>query len=166
MLRSESPTEPSRTVCPYSSGVLPGAAISEEERIAQIDAVYEQKNKDKKKRSVKKAKERQLSLRERAKTDPDAAAEYEAFLERRREAGKKYRAEQKARKEATPEYQEQLRLIQLQRKRSLIEGYVRMNWQEKPMPNPEQSLQMLEKSLLLHQCKVSVEMSIFSGRIP
>ena len=88
--------------------VVPGAVISEEERIAQIDAVYEQKNKDKKKRSAKKAKERQLSLRERAKTDPEAAAEYEAFLERRREAGKKYRAEQKARKEATPEYQEQL----------------------------------------------------------
>lgn len=88
--------------------VVPGAVISEEERIAQIDAVYEQKNKDKKKRSAKKAKERQLSLRERAKTDPEAAAEYEAFLERRREAGKRYRAEQKARKEATPEYQEQL----------------------------------------------------------
>lgn len=88
--------------------VVPGAVISEEERIAQIDAVYEQKNKDKKKRSAKKAKERTLSLKERAKTDPEAAAEYEAFLESRREAGKRYRAEQKAKKEASPEYQAQL----------------------------------------------------------
>ena len=88
--------------------VVPGTVISEEERIAQIDAVYEQKEKDKKKRSAKKAKERQLSLKERAKTDPEAAAEYEAFLERRREAGKRYRAEQKARKEASPEYQAQM----------------------------------------------------------
>ena len=88
--------------------VVPGTIISEEERIAQIDAVYEQKNKDKKKRSAKKAKERQLSLKERAKTDPEAAAKYEAFLESRREAGKKYRVEQKAKKEASPEYQAQL----------------------------------------------------------
>ena len=88
--------------------VVPGAVISEEERIAQIDAVYEQKNKDKKKRSAKKAKERQFSLKERAKTDPEAAFEYEAFLESRREAGKRYRAEQKAKKEASPEYQAQL----------------------------------------------------------
>ena len=88
--------------------VVPGTAISEEERIAQIDALYEQKNKDKKKRSAKKAKERTLSLKERAKTDPEAAAEYEAFLESRREAGKRYRAEQKAKKEASPEIQAQL----------------------------------------------------------
>ena len=88
--------------------VVPGTVISEEERIAQIDALYEQKNKDKKKRSAKKAKEKQLSLKERAKTDPEAAAEYEAFLKSRREAGKRYRAEQKAKKEASPEYQAQL----------------------------------------------------------
>ena len=88
--------------------VVPGPVISEEERIAQIDALYEQKRKAKYQRSAKKNKERQASLRERAKTDPEAAAEYEVFLEKRREAGKKRRAEEKAKKEASPEYQAQL----------------------------------------------------------
>lgn len=88
--------------------VVPGTVISEAERIAQIDALYEQKKKAKYQRSAKKNKEKQLSLRERAKTDPEAAAEYEAFLEKRREEGKKRRAEEKARKEASPEYQAQL----------------------------------------------------------
>lgn len=88
--------------------VVPGTVISEEERIAQIDALYEQKKKAKHQRSRKKAKEKQLSLKERAKTDPKAAAEYEALLEKRREEGKQRRAREKAKKEASPEYQAQL----------------------------------------------------------
>ena len=85
-----------------------GAVISEEERIAQIDAIYEEKKKAKNQRQKKRAKERQASLKERAKTDPEAAAEYEAYLERRREAGKKCREAEKAKKEADPAYQAQL----------------------------------------------------------
>ncbi len=85
-----------------------GAVISEEERIAQIDAIYEEKKKAKNQRQKKRAKERQASLKERAKTDPEAAAEYEAYLERRREAGKKRREAEKAKKEADPAYQAQL----------------------------------------------------------
>ena len=85
-----------------------GAAISEEERIAQIDAIYEEKKKAKNQRQKKRAKERQASLKERAKTDPEAAAEYEAYLKRRREAGKKRREAEKAKKEADPAYQAQL----------------------------------------------------------
>lgn len=78
-----------------------GAVISEEERIAQIDAIYEEKKKAKNQRQKKRAKERQASLKERAKTDPEAAAEYEAYLERRREA-------EKAKKDTNPAYQAQL----------------------------------------------------------
>ena len=85
-----------------------GEVISEEERIAQIDAIYEEKKKAKNQRQKKRAKERQASLKERAKTDPEAAAEYEAYLEHRREAGKKRREAEKAKKEADPAYQAQL----------------------------------------------------------
>ena len=80
----------------------PGAIVSEEERVAQIDAIYEEKKKAKNQRQKKHAKEKLASLKERAKTDPEAAAEYEAHLERRREAGRKHRAALKAQKEADP----------------------------------------------------------------
>jgi len=86
----------------------PGAIVSEEERVAQIDAIYEEKKKAKNQKQKEHAKEKLASLKERAKTDPEAAAEYEAHLERRREAGRKHRAALKAQKEADPAYQEQL----------------------------------------------------------
>ena len=82
--------------------------VSEEELAAMRKAEEEAKKKAQREQSQRATKRRQekiAALREAAKTDPAAAAEYEAFLEKRREAGKRHRAAQKARLEADPEYQ-------------------------------------------------------------
>ena len=63
------------------------------------------KKKAKQKRSSERSKEKIAALKEAAKTDPEAAAEYEAYLEKRRENGKKYREAYKAKQEADPAYQ-------------------------------------------------------------
>ena len=101
----------------------PGSVMSEEERIAMIDAEQEEKLAAKRKRSAANHAKKIASLKERAKTDPEAAAEYEAFLEGRREAGRKYRAAQKAKKEADPEYQAQQEAKRIERNRQNMERY-------------------------------------------
>lgn len=103
--------------------VPPGSVMSEEERIAMIDAEQEEKLAAKRKRSAENRAKKLASLKERAKTDPEAAAEYETFLEGRREAGRKYRAAQKAKKEADPEYQAQQEAKRIERNRQNMERY-------------------------------------------
>lgn len=103
----------------------PMATISEEERIAMIDAAAAEKEAAKKKRSSKKRQNKLADLKERAKTDPEAAAKYEGYLESRREAGRKRRAEQKAKREADPEYQAQQEAKRIERNKKNNERYHR-----------------------------------------
>ena len=85
----------------------PMPEISEEELDAQVEAIKAAKKQAKQKRNMERQKERIAALKEAAKTDPEAAAEYEQFLEKRRAEGKKQRERQKALREADPEYQRQ-----------------------------------------------------------
>lgn len=81
----------------------PMPVITEEERIAQIDAAEEEKLKAKKKKAVRRRQESLAELREKAKTDPEAAERLEEYYAKRREAGKKYRANKKAQQVKDPE---------------------------------------------------------------
>ena len=101
----------------------PMPEISEEERIAQIEAEKAAKKKAKNQRSSKRHQEKIAALKEAAKTDPEAAAEYERYLESRREAGRKQRAAEKARREADPEYQAQKEAKRIERNRKNMERY-------------------------------------------
>ena len=79
--------------------------VSEEELAARREAEIAEKKKAKLKRAAERSKEKIAALKEAAQTDPVAAAEYEAYLEKQREIGKKQREAQKAKKEADPVYQ-------------------------------------------------------------
>ena len=82
----------------------PMEEISEEERIQHIEQEQKKKQYRKSERAKEKQKEKMAQLKEDAKTDPEAAAQYEQYLEGRREASRKYRAKLKEIKEASPEY--------------------------------------------------------------
>ncbi len=88
--------------------VPPEAEVSEEERIAVIAAQQEAKKRKKSKLATQRRQEKIEALREAAKTDPAAAAEYEAFLAQRREQGRHQREKMKAIREADPEYIRQM----------------------------------------------------------
>lgn len=62
--------------------VPPGSVMSEEERIVMIDAEQEEKLAAKRKRSAKNQAKRLASLKERAKTDPQATAEVDEIRAR------------------------------------------------------------------------------------
>ena len=79
--------------------------VSEEELAARREAEIAEKKKAKLKRAAERSKEKIAALKEAAQTDPAAAAEYEVYLEKQREIGKKQREAQKAKREADPVYQ-------------------------------------------------------------
>lgn len=79
--------------------------ISEEERIAAIDAERERKKKEKSRLAEERRRQKLAGLRAAAEAgDPEAAAEYEALLEKNRERGRQYRAKLREAREADPEY--------------------------------------------------------------
>lgn len=79
--------------------------ISEEERIAAIEAEQLRKKKEKGQRSAERRKKKIEALRIAAEAgDSEAIAQYEELLEKQRERGKRYRQKLKAAKEADPEY--------------------------------------------------------------
>lgn len=86
----------------------PVAEVSEEERIAAIEARQKEKAEAKKRRYEQRRRERLEALREAAQTDPEAAAQYEEHLRKKREAGQRQRAKLKALREADPEYIRQM----------------------------------------------------------
>ena len=88
--------------------VPPVAEVSEEERIAAIEARQKEKAEAKKRRYEQRRRERLEALREAAQTDPEAAAQYEEHLRKKREAGQRQRAKLKALREADPEYIRQM----------------------------------------------------------
>ena len=83
----------------------PVETISEEERIAAIEAEQLRKKKEKGQRSAERRKKKIEALRIAAEAgDSEAIAQYEELLEKQRERGKRYRQKLKAAKEADPEY--------------------------------------------------------------
>lgn len=102
----------------------PLPSMTEDERVAMINAEYEEKQAAKRKRATVRKKERLDALKEAAKTDPDAYAEYQNYLEKKREAGKKYRAEQKAKREDS-EHHEERKAKQIQSGRKNMASYYR-----------------------------------------
>ena len=80
----------------------PAPVVSEEQRIADIEACQREKKAAKQRRAVDRANKKRARLREAAKYDPQAAAEYEHLLQVQREAGRRYQ-KKKAKKQASKE---------------------------------------------------------------
>ncbi|MBP3898231.1 MAG: recombinase family protein, partial [Mogibacterium sp.] len=83
--------------------VPPELIISEEERIAAIDAEYAERKRAKGQRSQAKVSARRRDLKERSETDADAAAEYAEILKKDKKHRDKYNAKVKAKRDADPE---------------------------------------------------------------
>ena len=81
-----------------------GTVQTEEEFRAEVDAKERERKKRGARRSGQRRKQRYADLKERAKTDPEAAAEYEVILEKQRERNRKDQARKKAKRESDPEY--------------------------------------------------------------
>ena len=83
---------------------LDAPVISEEERLAAIDAEIKAKRQAKGKRATTVQTVKTTELKEAAGTDPEAAAEYQRYLDRRREAGRRYQQKKKEERHNDPEY--------------------------------------------------------------
>ena len=87
----------------------PAETISEEERIAAIEAEQLRKKQEKGKKSAERRKQKLVALREAAQAgDPVAIAQYEEHLAYQRERNQKHRQKLKEAREASPEYISQL----------------------------------------------------------
>ena len=99
--------------------------LTEEERRAEAEAAIEAKKEARRKQKAENRKARQVALKEEIKTDPEAAAVYEAKLAAQRERKRIKREQEKARREADPEYQAQQKAKREERKRKSNERYHR-----------------------------------------
>ena len=87
----------------------PVETVSEEERIAAIEAEQLRKKQEKGKKSAERRKQKLVALREAAEAgDPEAIAQYEEHLAYQRERNQKHRQKLKEAREASPEYISQL----------------------------------------------------------
>lgn len=84
--------------------VPPGSVMSEEERIAIIDAEQEEKLVAKRKRSSENRAKKLASLKERAKTDPEAAEELRIRREQQAEKNRLNKQRREERMARDPEY--------------------------------------------------------------
>ena len=83
----------------------PVEAVSEEERIAAIEAEQQRKKQEKGKRSTERRKQKLDALRAAAEAgDPEAVAKYEEHLAIQRERNRKHRQKLQEAREADPEY--------------------------------------------------------------
>lgn len=87
----------------------PVETVSEEERIAAIEAEQLRKKQEKGKKSAERRKQKLVALREAAQAgDLEAIAQYEEHLAYQRERNQKHRQKLKKAREASPEYISQL----------------------------------------------------------
>ena len=83
----------------------PVETVSEEERIAAIDAERLRKKQEKYQRSEERRKQRLADMRQAAEAgDPEAVARYEAYRANLRERSRRYRQKEKEARETDPEY--------------------------------------------------------------
>lgn len=83
--------------------IPPELVISEEERIAAIDAEHAERLKAKNKRAQEKRNAKRKDIKERAEADPDAAAEYAEILEKEKKHRDKYNKIAKDKRDSDPE---------------------------------------------------------------
>ena len=129
----------------------PVETISEEERIAAIEAEQLRKKQEKGKRSAERRKQKLDALRMAAEAgDPEAIAQYEKHLANQRERNQKRRQKLKEAREADPEYLSQLeekerikreKMLETERKRmeraSRKKKLTRAELKEKAKTDPE-----------------------------
>ena len=134
----------------------PVETVSEEERIAAIEAEQLRKKQEKGKRSEERRKQKLYAMREAAQAgDPVAIAQYEEHLAYQRERNQKHRQKLKEAKEASPEYISQLeekerikREKMLEKERKRIERgckkkkLTRAELKEKAKTDPEAAKQL------------------------
>ena len=134
----------------------PVETVSEEERIAAIEAEQLRKKQEKGKRSEERRKQKLYAMREAAQAgDPVAIAQYEEHLTYQRERNQKHRQKLKEAKEASPEYISQLeekerikREKMLEKERKRIERgckkkkLTRAELKEKAKTDPEAAKQL------------------------
>ena len=134
----------------------PAEAVSEEERIAAIEAEQLRKKQEKNKRSEERRKEKLDAMRQAAKAgDLEAIAKYEEHLANQRERNRKRRQKLKEVREASPEYLSQLeekerikreRMLEKERKRiergSKKKKLTRAELKEKAKTDPEAAKQL------------------------
>jgi site-specific DNA recombinase len=101
----------------------PVETVSEEERIAAIDAAQKQKKQEKGRRAAARRKEKLDALRLAAEAgEPEAIAQYEQYLNSQRERNQKYRQKVREAREADPEYLRQLDEKERIRQEKLLES--------------------------------------------
>lgn len=83
--------------------IPPELVISEEERIAAIDAEHAERVRAKNKKAQEKRNARRKDLKERAETDPEAAAEYAEILEKEKVTRARYNEKVKEKRNSDPE---------------------------------------------------------------
>lgn len=128
----------------------PEAVVAEEERIAEIDARRCEQKRAKEKRSYEKKKQKIAALKEAAQTDPEAAVQYEAYIQKQREDGRRQRERLKALKEADPEY-----ICQLEEtERAKIEKQLA---QEEKRRQRQQKKQKESRAELVQRAKTDLE---------
>ena len=129
----------------------PEETISEEERIAAIEADQLRKKQEKGKRAAERKKQKLEALRMAAEAgDPEAISKYEEHLANQRERNQKRRQKLKEAREADPEYLSQLeekerikreKMLETERKRmeraSRKKKLTRAELKEKAMTDPE-----------------------------
>ena len=100
----------------------PVETVSEEERIAAIDAEQKRKKQEKGRRANERRKQKIEALRLAAEAgDPEAIAQYEQHLSKLRERNQKYRQKVREAREADPEYLRQLDEKERIRQEKLLE---------------------------------------------
>ena len=129
----------------------PSETVSEEERIAAIEAEQLRKKQEKGKRSTERRKQKLDALRAAAEAgDPEAAAKYEEHLAIQRERNRKHRQKLQEAREADPEYISRLeekerikreKMLETERKRmerdSRKKKLTRAELKEKAKTDPE-----------------------------
>ncbi len=137
----------------------PCETVSEEERIAAIDAEQLHKKQEKGKRASERQQQKLKALREAAKAgDPEAVAKYEEHLRKQRERNHRYRQQVQQARAADPEYLQRLdekerlkqeKLLEKERKRSERSAQraklTRAELKEKAKTDPEAARQLAEQ---------------------
>ena len=125
----------------------PMPVITEEERRAQIDQLYRERKRVTQRKCCERKKIWLEEFKEKAKTDPEAAAKLEEYYEKKREKERLARARVKAKREANPEYQAQKEAQRLEREKAHLycDAITVAELEERAKTDPEAAKALVEK---------------------
>ncbi len=125
----------------------PLPVITEEERRTAIDQEYRERKRVTAKKCCERKKKWLEEFKEKAKTDPEAAAELEAYYKKKREKERLARAKVKAKREADPEYQAQKEAKRLEREKAHLycDAITVAELEERAKTDPEAAKALVEK---------------------